>query len=1580
MAFARSIWVAGPARRDRVILPRRSVWLAALMAAGYWPGTGLAATTTYTGPWAGGTILPADTVVLANGASVTGNVTANGTLQFAQTGSLTIGTTLSGTGTLALANTGTLTLSRITSGTTATLLDMTTNVPQGTLVLGTSAANDLALGVTRSSTMTIGGGVVRNAAAYVGSIPPGSYAYPSGYVGGVVVTGGTWANGGDLLLGASGTGTLTVSGGYVSLASATLAPPLSGYYTSYARPNGGITVSGGTVAASGHVRVGASGTGRLAVSGSGVMVVGGTLSTGTSGTIALGAGGTLRIGTGGTTGELAVTFPINGTLVFDRGGTTSYAGDLGGTGSVVKAGPGLVMLAGSNALAGPTSVTAGTLQLTRRVGLNGGDPSQWTAASFAVSDKAILAFNVGGTGELRATNVTALAALGTGSGGFMNGSSIGLDTTNAPGGVFAYSGSLANPNSGSNALGLVKLGTGTLALSGSNSFTGPTAIRAGTALFTRRVALYGGDAAHYTAARLTTASGAMLAVAVGGTDGFTSSDVDVIAALGTGSTGFTNGSWLGLDTSTAVGGTFSYASPIYDTNGETNALGVAKLGAGTLVLAAASDYSGGTLIAGGGLVLAVPQAISATGPVTVASGSLVLGGGSLQIGTLTGSADSVIVPAAAGSLTLSSSSPANSVFAGSLQDGPGTLAFTKLGTGTLALSGSNGFTGPTAIRAGAVQFATRVAAYGGDPAKWTAANLRTGSGAMLAVNVGGPGEFTAADVAVLASLGTPSAGFANGSTLGLDTTNTVGSTFAYATSLANPNGGANVLKLAKFGPGTLALSGSNTFTGGVDLVGGVVSLGSATPLGPSGLVTFTGGTLQYSSANATDYSSRFSAAAGQAYAIDTNGRDVTFAAVLTSGSGTLTKTGAGILTLTASNSYSGGTTVLGGTLAIPTGGAVVHPLANLLVEAAGGPATLDVSGGRLSVSSADFGKRPGTAGAARIVSGTLAAAGFLTVGGTGTGMLSATSAALSCFSFTAADGFVSSATVSLTGSRLDAPNGFITVGNGGTASLTVVSSTMTSTFGQVGFFSSSIGTVTLANSIWNNSWDIDVGTSGYGTVNLNGGSVTARDTSLDGSFFGGGGTIVVTAGTWASSGKFTIGDSGTGTVSISGGLMSGSSAVLGDFFSQGNGTVTVTGGTFVTLSNLTVGSSGTGRLAVGGGGVVIVGGTLSRGTWGTIVVDPGGTLQVGNGGTGGALATNVVTNGTLAFNLSGSSSASAVISGSGGFAKLGSGTLALTGGNSYTGGTQILGGRLVGTVGTIRGPLANAAAVTFAQTVDGTFASAISGTGSLTKTGGGTLTLAAASSLSGPVTVQQGGLRLGQAGALAAATLTPLAGGTVSLAPRLQATVGGLTANAGGLVDVGNGAVTVASGLTDAALLQALRTGRGNGTWNGTAGIVSSVARADLAHDVPRTVGWLDNGDGSKTFAYAAAGDTNLDWQVDILDVANFLTSGKFDTSLPASWTEGDFNYDGIVDIVDAADFFATELFDAGGYNVALSAPGVAMVPEPEFSAVGLAVTVGLVAVRRRLQRPAVLAAGLLGGTRRGCDRRRGGGRRSLTA
>ena len=69
------------------------------------------------------------------------------------------------------------------------------------------------------------------------------------------------------------------------------------------------------------------------------------------------------------------------------------------------------------------------------------------------------------------------------------------------------------------------------------------------------------------------------------------------------------------------------------------------------------------------------------------------------------------------------------------------------------------------------------------------------------------------------------------------------------------------------------------------------------------------------------------------------------------------------------------------------------------------------------------------------------------------------------------------------------------------------------------------------------------------------------------------------------------------------------------------------------------------------------------------------------------------------------------------------------------------------------------------------------------------------------------------------------------------------------------------------------------------------------------------------SFAYAAPGDTNLDWQVDVLDVANFLSGGKFNSDSPATWFEGDFNYDGVVDVLDAAGFVSTSLYDQGSYN-----------------------------------------------------------------
>ena len=241
--------------------------------------------------------------------------------------------------------------------------------------------------------------------------------------------------------------------------------------------------------------------------------------------------------------------------------------------------------------------------------------------------------------------------------------------------------------------------------------------------------------------------------------------------------------------------------------------------------------------------------------------------------------------------------------------------------------------------------------------------------------------------------------------------------------------------------------------------------------------------------------------------------------------------------------------------------------------------------------------------------------------------------------------------------------------------------------------------------------------------------------------------------------------------------------------------------------------------------------------------------------------------------------------------------------------------------------------------------STLSGSLPLVKTGGGTLVITAANTLTGSTSVQQGTLQLANAAALASSRIVPLAGGTVSLAPYLETAVGGLAPNAGGLVDLANGKVTVASGLTPTELVTAIVAGRNNGSWTGTSGITSSVAASDVASSIPRSVGWLDNGDGSVTAAFAAPGDTNLDWSIDILDTANFLALGKFDTGSPATWLEGDFSYDGIVDILDTAAFLSTGLYDTGNYNTPPAASGIAAVPEPSATALAALAVAGWAAI-----------------------------------
>ncbi|MEN9665273.1 MAG: hypothetical protein RLZZ326_1636, partial [Planctomycetota bacterium] len=148
---------------------------------------------------------------------------------------------------------------------------------------------------------------------------------------------------------------------------------------------------------------------------------------------------------------------------------------------------------------------------------------------------------------------------------------------------------------------------------------------------------------------------------------------------------------------------------------------------------------------------------------------------------------------------------------------------------------------------------------------------------------------------------------------------------------------AGTAVLSKTGSGTVTLTGNNTSTGGTTITGGTLALGSAGALGATGTISFGGGTLQHSASNTTNYASRFSTAANQAYRIDTNGQNVTYASALVSSGGSLTKLGTGILTLSGTNTYTGVTTINAGTLAL---GASNVFAANAMVTINGG--TLDV--------------------------------------------------------------------------------------------------------------------------------------------------------------------------------------------------------------------------------------------------------------------------------------------------------------------------------------------------------------------------------------------------------------------------------------------------------------------------------------------------------------------------------------------------------------------------------------------------------------------------------------------------------------
>jgi autotransporter-associated beta strand protein len=201
-----------------------------------------------------------------------------------------------------------------------------------------------------------------------------------------------------------------------------------------------------------------------------------------------------------------------------------------------------------------------------------------------------------------------------------------------------------------------------------------------------------------------------------------------------------------------------------------------------------------------------------------------------------------------------------------------------------------------------------------------------------------------------------------------------------------------------------------------------------------------------------------------------------------------------------------------------------------------------------------------------------------------------------------------------------------------------------------------------------------------------------------------------------------------------------------------------------------------------------------------------GTLQIGAGGTSGALpAGNVINNATLNYNRSDAVTVANVIDGTGSLVQSGTGTLTLTGSNTFTGTTVVSAGTLSigagGTSGSLVGNIANNSALRFNRSNAETYAGIISGSGTLTKLGAGTLTLTGANTYTGSTTLSAGTLALGAANRLADTTaLSVNSGATFNLAGFSEtvgslAGAGNVTLGAGSLTAGGNNTSTTFSGV-----------------------------------------------------------------------------------------------------------------------------------------------------------------------------------------
>ena len=635
--------------------------------------------------------------------------------------------------------------------------------------------------------------------------------------------------------------------------------------------------------------------------------------------------------------------------------------------------------------------------------------------------------------------------------------------------------------------------------------------------------------------------------------------------------------------------------------------GVTKTGNSTLTLSGANTYNGTTTVSAGTLKLGSATALGSTaGGTTITAGTLDLNGQAIGNEAIVLSSTASLVNNSGASASLSGN--ISGLAGGTIMGGAGNLtlsgvvtstgnaAWLKTGNGTLTLSGTNTFTRALTISAGAVNIQNSMALGAANTNRVTVnataalemqGNI-TSSSKRLTLN--GSGNSNTGALRNISGNNTYGAAITLGSatrinsdagTLTLNSTTAIsGATFGLTVGGAGNTTISSVIgtttgTLTKDGTGTLTLSAANTYTGLTTVSAGTLAYGANNTIS-TGLVTVNGGTLDMRTFSDTvgavtltsgSIAGTTGVLTGTSYTLNGNGS----ASAILAGNGTVIKSGAGTTTtLSGNNTFTGITTILGGTLSVGTisNGAAASNLgmtANVATNLVINGGTLQYTGATLSTN------RTFTVGS-----------NHGTIDASGTGALT----------LTAAPTFSTNATLTLAGSNTgnNTLSGVIT--NNGTTSLKksgtgtwvlTANNTYTGTTTVSGGILEIGGTSTTgAINITAGNLKLDSASRLIGAapaLSISGGaSLTMVGSESIGSIAGAG-TANLTSGTLtvgATSGLFTF----DGLIEGAGGLVKAGASTL-----SLTGNNTYSGGTTITAGELSVDKSqglGTGALALTG--------------------------------------------------------------------------------------------------------------------------------------------------------------------------------------------------------------------------------------------------------------------------------------------------------------------------------------------------------------------------------------------------------------